>query len=48
MKKLTEDNAALDAKIVTRVIELRETQAQLSAAEAERRRLSAIVAGRAA
>jgi DNA-binding response OmpR family regulator len=48
MKKLTEDNAALDAKIITRVIELRETQAQLSAAEAERRRLSAIVDGRAA
>ena len=48
MKKLTEDNAALDAKIITRVIELRETQAQLSAAEAERRRLSAIVEGRAA
>ena len=48
VKKLTEDNAALDAKIITRVIELRETQAQLSLAEAERRRLVAIIDGRAA
>jgi DNA-binding response OmpR family regulator len=46
VKKLTEDNAALDAKIITRVIELRETQAQLSAAQAERRRLAAIVEGK--
>jgi DNA-binding response OmpR family regulator len=48
LKRLAEDKAALDAKIVTRVIELRETQLQLSAAEAERRRLAAIVDSRAA
>jgi DNA-binding response OmpR family regulator len=48
VKKLTADNAALDAKIITRVLELRETQAQLGAAEADRRRLAAIVSGRAA
>lgn len=48
MKRLADDNAALDAKIVSRIIELRETQAQLTAAEKERRRLAAIVEGRAA
>lgn len=48
MKRLAGDKAALDAKIITRVIELRETQLQLSAAEAERRRLAAIVDSRAA
>jgi DNA-binding response OmpR family regulator len=48
LKRLAEDKAALDAKIISRVIELRETQAQLSAAEAERRRLAAIVDSRAA
>jgi two-component system, OmpR family, phosphate regulon response regulator PhoB len=48
MKRLSDDNAMLDAKIITRVIELRETQVQLSQAEAERRRLAAIVEGRAA
>ena len=48
LRQLTDDKAALGAKIISRVIELRETQAQLSAAEAERRRLSAIVEGRAA
>jgi DNA-binding response OmpR family regulator len=48
MKRLEGDKAALDAKIVSRVIELRETQAQLNAAEKERRRLAAIVEGRAA
>ena len=48
MKRLAGDKAALDAKIITRVIELRETQIQLSAAEAERRRLAAIVDSRAA
>jgi DNA-binding response OmpR family regulator len=48
MKRLAGDKAALDATIVTRVIELRETQLQLSAAEAERRRLAAIVGSRAA
>ena len=48
MKRLAGDKAALDAKVITRVIELRETQLQLSAAEAERRRLAAIVDSRAA
>jgi DNA-binding response OmpR family regulator len=48
MKRLVGDNAALDAKFVSRVIELRETQAQLTTAERERRRLAAIVEGRAA
>ena len=48
MKRLAGDKAALDAKIISRVIELRETQLQLSAAEAERRRLAAIVDSRAA
>ena len=48
LRQLTQDNAALDAKIITRILELRETQAQLGAAERERRRLSAIVEGRAA
>ena len=48
MKRLAGDKAALDAKIITRVIELRETQLQLSAAETERRRLAAIVDSRAA
>ena len=48
MKQLVDDNAALDAKIVNRVIELRETQARLNAAEKERRRLAAMLGGRAA
>jgi DNA-binding response OmpR family regulator len=48
VKRLAHDKAALDAKIISRVIELRETQAQLSQAESERRRLSAIVGSRAA
>jgi DNA-binding response OmpR family regulator len=48
LKRLADDKAALDAKIITRVIELRETQLQLSAAETERRRLAAIVDSRAA
>jgi len=48
LKQLADDNAALDAKIISRVIELRETQAQLHRAEKERLRLAAIVDGRAA
>jgi two-component system, OmpR family, phosphate regulon response regulator PhoB len=48
LNRLADDKAALDAKVVSRVIELRETQLQLSAAEAERRRLAAIVDSRAA
>ncbi len=47
-KRLVGDNAALDAKIISRVIELRETQAQLRAAHKEQRRLAAIVEGKAA
>ena len=48
VRQLTQDNAALDAKIISRVIELRETQARLSHAETEQRRLAAIVEGKAA
>ena len=48
MQSLADDKTALDAKIISRVIELRETQARLSAAEKERLRLAAIVEGRAA
>ena len=48
VKRLLDDNAALDAKIISRVIELGELREQLSAAEADRRRLAAIVAERAA
>ena len=48
VKRLIGDKAALDAKIISRVIELRETQAQLGLAERERRRLAAIVEGKAA
>ena len=48
VKRLVGDNAALDAKIVTRAIELREIRDQLRAAETERRRLAAIVESRAA
>ena len=46
--RLIGDKAALDAKIISRVIELRETQAQLGLSERERRRLAAIVDGKAA
>ena len=42
-KRLVEDKAALDARIVSRAIELREMREQLSATEIERRRLAAIV-----
>lgn len=48
LKKLAADNAALDAKIIHRIIELGELREQLRQAESERRRLSAIVAGRVA
>ena len=48
MKRLAGDKAALDAKIISRVIELREAQDELRRTEAERRRLAAIVEGRAA
>ena len=48
VRRLIDDNAALDAKVISRVIELRDVREQLSAAETERRRLAAIVEGRAA
>lgn len=48
VKRLVNDNATLDAKVISRVIELREVREQLSAVESERRRLAAIVEGRAA
>jgi DNA-binding response OmpR family regulator len=48
VKRLVEDNAALDAKVISRVIELGEVRDQLRTAEKERRRLAAIVEGRAA
>ena len=43
MKRLVGDNAALDARAISRAIELREIREQLSAAETERQRLAAIV-----
>jgi DNA-binding response OmpR family regulator len=48
LKRLVEDKAALDAKVISRVIELREVREQLSAAERERRRLARMIADRAA
>jgi two-component system, OmpR family, phosphate regulon response regulator PhoB len=48
VKRLVDDNAALDAKIIGRLIELREAQDALHHAEVERRRLAALVEGRAA
>jgi len=48
VKQLIVDNAALDARIVSRAIELREMRERLISAETERRRLSAIVEGKAA
>lgn len=43
VKRLSNDNAALDARVISRSIELREMREQLSAAETERLRLAAIV-----
>src|SRR5688500_8402774 len=43
VRELRHDNAVLDARVVTRAIELGETRAALEASEAERRRLAAIV-----
>ena len=48
MRQLVNDNAALDAKVISRVIELKEVRDQLTLAETERRRLAAIVEGKAA
>lgn len=43
VRELRLDNAVLDARVVTRAIELGEARAALEASEAERRRLAAIV-----
>ena len=43
MKRLCDDNAALDARVVARAIELGELREQLRAAESERRRLEQLV-----
>ena len=43
IRELHSDNAALDARVVTRAIELGETRAALQASETERLRLEAIV-----
>jgi DNA-binding response OmpR family regulator len=48
VKRLADDNAALDARVISRAIELKEMREQLSATESERRRLEAIVERRAA
>ena len=48
VRELRHDNAVLDARVVTRAIELGETRAALEASEAERRRLAAIVSKLAA
>ena len=43
LRDLHSDNAALDARVITRAIELGETRAALQASEAERLRLEALV-----
>lgn len=48
VKRLVQDNAALDARACRRAIELKEMREQLSIAEREQRRLAAIVEGKAA
>jgi DNA-binding response OmpR family regulator len=48
VKRLVQDNAALDARAVSRAIELKEMREQFSVAERERHRLAAIVEGKAA
>lgn len=48
VKRLTHDNASLDARIISRAIELREMYDRLRATETERRRLAAIVESKAA
>ncbi len=48
LKRLVQDNAALDARVISRSIEVGEVREQLRAAERERRRLAAIVEGKAA
>jgi DNA-binding response OmpR family regulator len=44
VRQLREDNAALDARIVTRAIELGEMRDRLHSSEAERRRLQQLIA----
>ena len=41
MRELRQDNATLDARVVTRAIELSEVKAALQASEMERKRLAA-------
>lgn len=48
MKQLVDDKAALDARVISRAIELREMRELWRTADNERRRLAAIVEGRAA
>jgi DNA-binding response OmpR family regulator len=48
VRRLVEDNAALDARVISRALELRETRERLCAIDHERRRLAAIVEGKAA
>ena len=48
VRRLVQDKAVLDARVINRTIEAREARDQLRAAESERRRLAAIVEGRAA
>jgi DNA-binding response OmpR family regulator len=48
LRRLVHDNAALDAKVISRVIELKEVRDELGKAENERRRLAAMIEGRAA
>jgi DNA-binding response OmpR family regulator len=43
VKQLVSDNATLDAKVISRVIELKEVREQLTLAETERRRLAAML-----
>lgn len=48
VRRLVQDKAALDARVINRTIEAREVREQLRAAESERRRLAAIVESKAA
>ncbi|MFL6830778.1 MAG: two-component system response regulator [Sphingomicrobium sp.] len=48
LKELRDANAALDARVVTRAIELGEVRHRLAQSEAERQRLETLVAARAA
>ena len=48
LRRLVQDNAVLDARVINRTIEAREAREQARAAESEWRRLAAIVEGKAA